>query len=58
VEDEGAEQLPLLYLAGASWQMKDRHRHGLSSDSDCTFCCQKSEFIDHLMVQCVYSREI
>jgi hypothetical protein len=35
-----------------------RHRHGLVSSADCTLCSQAPEFIDHLFMRCVFSREV
>jgi hypothetical protein len=33
-------------------------RHGLQASSSCILCCQEVEYIDHLLVQCVLSREV
>jgi hypothetical protein len=35
-----------------------RHRKGLQTDNHCALCSQESELVDHLMVQCVFSREV
>jgi hypothetical protein len=40
------------------WTGDRRFRHGLSNDDSCTFCLQHSETIEHLLLQCPFSRSI
>jgi hypothetical protein len=47
-----------LVLQDRCWTNERRHRRGISDDDKCTFCDQASETIDHLLVACVFSREI
>jgi hypothetical protein len=35
-----------------------RYRLGLQTDNSCALCSQGPELVDHLMVQCVFSREV
>jgi hypothetical protein len=35
-----------------------RHRRGISDDDTCALCDQDAETIDHLLVACVFSREV
>jgi hypothetical protein len=48
----------VLRLLGRCWTAERRQRHGLQSSADCALCSQESETISHLLVQCVFSREI
>jgi hypothetical protein len=47
-----------LALHGRCWTAERLHRHGIRTDSSCILCCQDAETINHLLVQCVFSREI
>ncbi|XBJ08188.1 hypothetical protein VPH35_013553 [Triticum aestivum] len=38
------------------WTAERRARHGLPHDPLCKFCCQEPETIDHILVQCAFSR--
>jgi hypothetical protein len=40
------------------WTAEWRHRHGLQDDDKCALCNQGSESIGHLLLGCVYSREV
>jgi hypothetical protein len=40
------------------WTTERLHRHSLSSTDECALCSQDSEQIDHLLLQCAYSREV
>jgi hypothetical protein len=33
-------------------------RRGLQPENSCVLCSQELELVDHLMVQCVFSREV
>jgi hypothetical protein len=46
----------LLALLGWCWTNERRFRNGLCFDGTCTLCCQGVESVDHLAVQCVFSR--
>jgi hypothetical protein len=35
-----------------------RHHHGLQEDTSCTFCLQGPETMGHLLLGCVYSKEV
>jgi hypothetical protein len=47
-----------LALQDRCWMAERRARHGLQSDSTCALCSQEVESISHLLLGCVYSREI
>jgi hypothetical protein len=47
-----------LVLLGRCWTYECLHRHGFSSNDMCTLCSQSSELPDHLLLQCIYSREV
>jgi hypothetical protein len=47
-----------LALHGRCWTAERLHRHGIRTNSSCILCCQDAETINHLLVQCVFSREI
>jgi hypothetical protein len=47
-----------LALLGRCWTVKRRRRHGLQSSSSCIVCLQETEFIDHLLVRCVFLRDL
>jgi hypothetical protein len=40
------------------WTVDRRFRHGLQSDDTCTLCSQSVETVDHLLLGCVYNREL
>jgi hypothetical protein len=45
-------------LLSRCWTAERRHRHGLSSSANCSLCSQELEHIDHLFLQCAFSREV
>jgi hypothetical protein len=47
-----------LVLQDRCWTTKRRHRHGFQSDSTCVMCDQCPKAIRHLLLGCVYSREV
>jgi hypothetical protein len=47
-----------LVLHGCCWTAERRFRHGLQATSTCILCDQGCETIDHILVGCVYSREV
>jgi hypothetical protein len=47
-----------LSLLGRSWTSDRLFSHGLRSDDVCALCSQEPEMIDHLLCQCVFSREV
>jgi hypothetical protein len=47
-----------LVLHDRCWTSERLHRHGLRVSASCAFCCQHDESIHHLLLGCVYSREI
>ena len=40
------------------WTNERRKRHNLQDGDSCTFCDQQSESINHLLVGCVFAREV
>ena len=40
------------------WTAAHRKRHGVQDADDCALCSQSSETIDHLVVACVFSRDV
>ncbi|WVZ66620.1 hypothetical protein U9M48_015811 [Paspalum notatum var. saurae] len=40
------------------WTASRRRRHGLQDHDSCALCDQESETIDHLMLQCSFSRQV
>ena len=50
----------LLWLAlhDRCWTAARRKRHGLQDDDTCILCNQEPEHIDHLLLQCSFSRDI
>jgi hypothetical protein len=40
------------------WTNDQRQRHGLSNDASCILCQQQTETIDHLIIACMFSREV
>jgi hypothetical protein len=47
-----------LALLDPCWTAQWLLRHGLRSEDTCLLCIQDSETVDHLLCQCVFSREI
>lgn len=47
-----------LVMHGRCWTSERLHRHGLREDASCTFCDQVAEHLDHLFLQCAYSKEV
>lgn len=47
-----------LVLHGRVWTAARRYRHNLQNTNDCILCSQQPEELDHLILQCVYSREL
>jgi hypothetical protein len=46
-----------LVLHGRCWTSDRLHHHGLKESDSCALCAQAVETLDHLLVDCVYSRE-
>jgi hypothetical protein len=40
------------------WTAERLHRHGIRSNEDCILYYQEVETVDHMMVQCVFPREV
>jgi hypothetical protein len=52
--------MPLLFMVGAArrtWTAEKLYRHGLRDDDRCALCGQSSETVDHVLPDCVFSRE-
>ena len=47
-----------LILHGRCWTAERRFRHGLQNSDVCIICDQSSETMDHLVLGCVFSREV
>ena len=47
-----------LILHGRLWTTARRARHGLQQTAVCSLCGQQDETSDHLLLACVYSREV
>ena len=47
-----------LILHGRCWTAERRFRHGLQTSDTCIICDQSSETMDHLVLGCVFSREV
>jgi hypothetical protein len=47
-----------LVLLDRCWTAERRRRHGLQDGDSCALCDQGSETISHLLLGCVYSREV
>ena len=47
-----------LVLHGRCWTADRRFRHGLQPTDTCILCDQESETIDHILLGCVFSREV
>jgi hypothetical protein len=48
----------LQVLLGRCWTSERLQCHGLDSNGPCTICSQEEERLDHLLLSCVYSREL
>ena len=47
-----------LVLHDRCWTAARRRRHGLQDDDSCALCEQSQETIDHLLINCPFSREL
>jgi hypothetical protein len=47
-----------LVLQDRCWTSDRHQRHGLQADSTCALCDQNPEYVRHLLLGCVYSREV
>lgn len=47
-----------LVLHGRCWTAHRRHQHGLQDNDACIHCDQAVETMDHIILGCVYSREV
>ena len=47
-----------LVIHDRCWTATRRKKHGLQDDDLCAFCAQAPESIDHLLIQCPFSREV
>jgi hypothetical protein len=47
-----------LAIHGRLWTAERWKRHGLQDDDACVLCGQLPETIDHLLLSCVYAREV
>lgn len=47
-----------LLMYGKCWTAHRRWRHGLQDACSCVFCDQADETMDHLVLGCVFSREV
>jgi hypothetical protein len=47
-----------LVMHGRCWTAERRFRHGLQQSDTCIFCDQGSETMDHILLQCYFSREV
>jgi len=47
-----------LALHGRIWTSDRRRRHGLQDDASCALCDQEDETADHLLLGCVFTREV
>lgn len=47
-----------LALHDRCWTAKRRRRHGLQTSDDCILCGQLPETLDHLLLGCVFAREL
>jgi hypothetical protein len=45
-------------LLGRCWTSDRLQRHGLQNNGPCVLCSQATETVEHLLLNCVYSREI
>jgi hypothetical protein len=47
-----------LVMHGRCWTAHRRWRHGLQESSSCIICDQAEETMDHIILGCVFSREV
>jgi hypothetical protein len=47
-----------LAILDRCWTTERRQRHNLQGNADCNLCGQAVEFIHHMLLGCVYSREV
>jgi hypothetical protein len=47
-----------LTLLDWCWTMDRHHRHNLQDDDSCALCGQLAETLDHLLLSCIFSREL
>jgi hypothetical protein len=47
-----------LTLQERCWTAQRCHHHGMDGDASCALCSQNEESIDHLLLGCVFSREV
>jgi hypothetical protein len=47
-----------LVMHGRCWTSERRHQHGLQNHDIAFICSQEPESLDHLLMRCVYSREV
>jgi len=47
-----------LALHGKCWTAHRRWRHGLQDQNSCIICDQSAETLDHIILGCVFSREV
>jgi hypothetical protein len=47
-----------LVLLRRNWTSEHLWHHGLRDDATCALCSQEPETVDHLLVQCMFSREV
>ena len=47
-----------LALHGRLWTAERRRRHGLRAEAACALCSQHDETVDHLLIACVFSRDV
>jgi hypothetical protein len=47
-----------LVLLGRCWTSERLQHHGLCNNGPCVQCSQETESLDHLLAQCVFSREV
>ena len=47
-----------LVLHDRCWTAERRKRRGLQDSDDCALCSQASETINHLLVTCVFTKEV
>lgn len=47
-----------LAIHGRLWTAERRKRHGLQPDATCALCDQEDETYNHLLLSCVFTREV
>jgi hypothetical protein len=55
---EGEIRVGPPWLHGRRWTAARKQKHGLQDDDRCALCDESSESSDHLLVGCVFSREV